>query len=79
MLKTTTSSGFNVLVWQEGKLFVAKTVELELASQGKTKQEALDNLEEALELYFEDEKISPKNVHFLANLELRRLFPNLNA
>ena len=29
------------IVWQEGKLFVAKFLELELASQGKTKAEAL--------------------------------------
>jgi predicted RNase H-like HicB family nuclease len=31
-------------------------LEVELASQGKRKKEALKNLKEALELYFEDEK-----------------------
>ncbi len=45
----------SALVWKEGDLYVAKSFEVELASQGKTKQEALRNLKEALELYFEDE------------------------
>ena len=43
------------LVWKEDNLYVAKAVEVEIASQGKTKNEALVNLKEALELYFEDE------------------------
>lgn len=51
-------SGLHVLVWKEGGWFVAKCVEVEVASQGKTKKEALRNIEEALELYFEDEKLS---------------------
>jgi predicted RNase H-like HicB family nuclease len=46
-----------VLVWKEGKLYVAKTLSLELASQGKTKREALKNLQEALDLLLEDEGI----------------------
>ena len=41
----------HVVTWKEDKLFVAKFLELELASQGKTKQEAIKNLKEALELY----------------------------
>lgn len=75
--KTTTKSGFNTLVWQENDLFVAKTVEIELASQGKTSQEALQNLEEAIELYFENEKINTKSISFLSNLELHRIFPRI--
>lgn len=46
------------VVWKEERLFVAKFLELELASQGKTKEEALKNLKEALDLYLEDEQIS---------------------
>jgi len=34
---------------------VAKGIEVEVASQGSTKKEALQNLQEALELYFENE------------------------
>lgn len=49
-------SNYHALVWREEKWSVARCVEMELASQGKTKQEALDNLKEALELLLEDEK-----------------------
>lgn len=51
-------SGFHVLVWKEDKWFVAKSIEVEVASQGKTQKEALSNLKEALFLYFENEKVS---------------------
>lgn len=47
----------HTIVWREEKLYVAKFLELELASQGKTKNKALKNLREALELYLEDEDI----------------------
>jgi predicted RNase H-like HicB family nuclease len=43
------------VVWQEEGLFVAKALEVEVASQGNTESEALKNLQEALELYFEDD------------------------
>jgi predicted RNase H-like HicB family nuclease len=48
---------FNSLIWKEDKYFIAKCLEVEVASQGKTKREALANLKEALSLYFEDEKV----------------------
>ena len=34
--------------------YVARCLEVEVASQGETVEEALGNLREALELYFED-------------------------
>lgn len=43
------------IVWKENRLFVAKALEVEVASQGKTEKDALKNLKEALELYFEDQ------------------------
>lgn len=43
------------VVWKEDKWFVAKALEVEVASQGKSEKEALVNLKEALELYFEDQ------------------------
>jgi predicted RNase H-like HicB family nuclease len=55
---------FHSLVWREGKLYVAKCLEVEVASQGKTKKEALDNLKEALELYFENEKVGKLPANF---------------
>jgi len=42
-------------VWKEEDMFVARCVELRVTSQGKTKEEALANLKEAVELYLEDE------------------------
>ncbi len=46
------------VVWKEGKYFVAQCLNVDIASFGKTKTEALRNLDEALELYFEDKKVS---------------------
>jgi predicted RNase H-like HicB family nuclease len=43
----------HTFVWKEGKFYVAKALEVEVASQGKSEKEALKNLQEALELYFE--------------------------
>ncbi len=42
-------------VTKQDDWFVARCLEIELASQGRTQDEALDNLREALELRFEDE------------------------
>lgn len=44
------------IVWKEGKHYVAQCLNVDVSSFGKTKKEALDNLDEALELYFEDIK-----------------------
>ncbi len=44
---------FTASVWQEGEWFIAQCREVDVASQGLTEQEALDNLREALELHFE--------------------------
>lgn len=44
---------FTASVWQEGDWFVVQCRELEIASQGRTKDEALDNLAEAIEVHFE--------------------------
>ncbi len=43
---------FTSLVWQEGKWFVAQCLEVDIASQGKTEEKALENLREALALHF---------------------------
>lgn len=45
---------FRATVWQEGNWFVAQCLEIDVASQGWTEEEALDNLREALELHFEE-------------------------
>ena len=42
------------VVWKEGEFFVAQCLNVEVSSFGSTKEEALRNLQEALDLYFED-------------------------
>jgi predicted RNase H-like HicB family nuclease len=42
------------VVYQEDDGFVARCLDVNVASEGDTEQEAIDNLREALELYFED-------------------------
>ena len=44
---------FAVKVWREGNLHIAQALDIDVASQGKTHEEALENLREALELHFE--------------------------
>jgi predicted RNase H-like HicB family nuclease len=40
-------------IWREGEWFVSQCLEVDVASQGTTEEEALANLKEALELHFE--------------------------
>ena len=42
------------VVWKEGKYYVAQGLNVDVSSFGNTKKEALRNLDEAIELYFED-------------------------
>ena len=44
---------FAATVWRDGKWFVAQCLEVDVASQGETEEEALGNLKEAIELHFE--------------------------
>ena len=41
-------------VWKEGKQYVSQCLNVDIASFGSTKKKALENLREALELYFEN-------------------------
>ena len=41
-------------ITHEGEWYVARCLQVEVTSQGETIEEALYNLREALELYFED-------------------------
>ena len=44
------------VVWKEGKHYVSQCLNVDVSSYGTTKKEALENLREALELYFQDSK-----------------------
>jgi len=48
---------FTIIIQKEEKWYVAKCAENNVASQGKTMEEAVDNLKEAVELYYEDSGI----------------------
>ena len=47
---------FAATVWREGNWYVSQCLEIDIASQGETEEEALANLKEALELHFEAPK-----------------------
>ena len=49
-MKTQT---FTASILQEEELFIARCLDIDIASQGKSEEEAIENLKEALELYFE--------------------------
>lgn len=44
---------FSASVWREGRWFVAQCLEIDVASQGESEDEAVNNLREALKLHFE--------------------------
>jgi predicted RNase H-like HicB family nuclease len=44
---------FTARIWKEDEWFIAQCAQVDVASHGHTEQEAIDNLREALELYFE--------------------------
>lgn len=62
----------NVLVTKEDNWYVASSIETNVVSQGKTIEEAIANLKEALELYFEDSKNrdTKSNICYLTSLEV---------
>ena len=50
---------FNASVTREGEWHVAQALEVDVASQGLSEDEALNNLREALELYFQPPAANP--------------------
>ena len=60
-----------IFIQQEANWYVATDIESGVASQGKTIDESMANLKEALALYYENNKPekSPKNV-FVTTLEV---------
>ena len=61
---------YNVIIQKEENWYVAKCLDNNNASQGKTIEEAMANLKEALELYMQDEEpVKPKEI-FITTLEV---------
>lgn len=46
---------FKYIIYKEGKYFVSQCFNVDVSSFGETIDEAVLNLKEALELYYEDE------------------------
>lgn len=61
---------YNVMVSKEEDWYVAKCLDNNVASQGKTIEEALNNLKEALELYYQNEEPKKPNNIFITTLEV---------
>lgn len=66
-MKTRT---FTASISQDGKWFIAQCLEVDISSQGKSEDEAVNNLREALEIYFEPpcSTVRPKLRKFEANI-----------
>lgn len=45
------------VVYREGKYYVAQSLGIDVSSFGESETDALNNLKEALELYFEDKSV----------------------
>lgn len=52
---------FKNIVWKEGEYYVAQCLNIEVSSFGNSKEDALKNLNEAIELYMEDASIEDMN------------------
>lgn len=61
---------YNVVVQKEEKWYVAKCLDNSIASQGKTIEEALENLKEALELYAQSEEAEIPKQMLITTLEV---------
>lgn len=46
---------FHISSWKEGKYYIAQCLDVNVSSFGNTRNKALDNLEEALDLYIDDD------------------------
>lgn len=64
---------FEVVIYQEDGGFVAQCLNVNVASEGNTEQEALANIREALELYFENENDSTQRVPNVTHARLTNL------
>ncbi|MBI2577476.1 MAG: type II toxin-antitoxin system HicB family antitoxin [Candidatus Wildermuthbacteria bacterium] len=56
------SYNFTASIVKEGKWFVARAIEVGVTSQGRTIEEAKKNLQEAVELYLENEPQLKKQI-----------------
>jgi predicted RNase H-like HicB family nuclease len=63
------SHTFTAVIHEEDGLYVADCPEIGTVSQGKTAEEALENLKEASELFLEEFPLKEKSKTFLTTFE----------
>ncbi len=62
---------FTVIIQKEEEWYVAKCIENDVASQGKSIEEAMNNLSEAITLFYEDNDIENiSNPVFITTMEV---------
>lgn len=61
---------YNVIVQKEENWYVAKCIDNNIASQGKTIEESIQNLKEAIELYYENEEPTIPKETYVTTLEV---------
>ena len=61
---------YNVIIQKEENWYVAKCLDNNVASQGKTVEEAKQNLKEALELYMQNENPEKPKEMYITTLEV---------
>ena len=64
------SKSFTVTIQKDDTWYVAKCLENSVASQGHTMEEAVENLREALVLYYEDEVIPSYSQTYVTTLKV---------
>jgi len=64
-------SRLSAIINKEGDWYVSWCPELDIASQGKTVEEAVSNLKEAVELYLEDEDaVLPEKAPLITTIDV---------
>jgi predicted RNase H-like HicB family nuclease len=59
------------VVWKEGKYYVAQCLNIDISSFGESREEALTNLDEAINLYLEDDE--HQDIQIVENPEIVHL------
>ncbi len=64
---------FTAIIQKEEDMYVAKCPEIGTASQGKTIEEAINNLKEATELYLEEFPLKESSHPMLTTFEVKEV------
>jgi len=70
MEQTKMTKNFTVAVVREDDWYIARCLENGVTSQGKSVEAALQNVEEAISLFYEDEPPMDVPLVYMANLEV---------